>query len=399
MCLAADDRGIRAHGRQRLLRNRPGREPAAAAQGLGRRVRYPTSIACTRMLAQAQQEPRVITPDDPVVLERTRAELRGIVGRRVGWAAGGDRMDEAAGFRLPTPGAMLDLRMDDGAPIRVVRHGNPCGPRVVLSHGNGFASDSYFPFWRHLLERFDLALFDFRNCGRNPFHAAEPHDYPRFRDDMAAVHRAIADAWGRKPTAGVFHSMSAIAALLAIAEDVWLWDALVLFDPPVVPPEGNPLRDQLMAEGEMLRNAALIRANRFSDPDELAEVFRTLHRFRRLRKGVAELNARSVLRSDPASGAWQLCCPGPVEAGLYTEVATLPIWDEVGAPRRPLLIIAADPEPDDAAKTARCCALFCRTHGIEYGFVPSTSHLMQLEEPEQCVARFDAFLAAHGMAG
>ena len=39
--------------------------------------------------------------------------------------------------------------MDDGAPIRVVRHGNPSGPRVVLSHGNGFASDSYFPFWRH----------------------------------------------------------------------------------------------------------------------------------------------------------------------------------------------------------------------------------------------------------
>ena len=40
--------------------------------------------------------------------------------------------------------------MDDGAPIRVVRHGNPSGPRVVLGHGNGFASDSYFPFWRRM---------------------------------------------------------------------------------------------------------------------------------------------------------------------------------------------------------------------------------------------------------
>ena len=88
--------------------------------------------------------------------------------------------------------------MDDGAPIRVVRHGNPSGPRVVLSHGNGFASDSYFPFWRPMLDRFDLCLFDFRNCGRNPFHAAEPHDYRRFVRDNVAVHAAIEGEWGRE---------------------------------------------------------------------------------------------------------------------------------------------------------------------------------------------------------
>ena len=34
---------------------------------------------------------------------------------------------------LPEPTATLDLTMDDGAPIRLVRHGNPSGPRVVLS--------------------------------------------------------------------------------------------------------------------------------------------------------------------------------------------------------------------------------------------------------------------------
>ena len=193
------------------------------------------------------------------------------------------------------------------------------GPRVVLSHGNGFASDSYFPFWRHMLERFDLALFDFRNCGRNPSHAAEPHNYPRFARDNVAVHHAIAEAWGGKTTVGVFHSMSAIAALLAVIEGIWHWDALVLFDPPVMPPAGHPLRAPLLADGEILREAARIRQLRFSDPAELAEVFRTLHRFRRMRSGVAELNARSTLRFVPADGVWELCCPGPVEADLYIE--------------------------------------------------------------------------------
>ncbi len=300
---------------------------------------------------------------------------------------------ETVVFALPEPIATLDLTMDDGAPIRVVRHGNSSGPRVVLSHGNGFASDSYFPFWRLMLERFDLALFDIRNCGRNPFHAAEPHDYPRFARDNAAVHAAITKEWGGKTTIGVFHSMSAIAALLAVVDGDWHWDALVLFDPPVVPPEGNPQRGPLMTAGELLRDAAQIRQNRFRNPEELAEVFRFMPRFRRLRKGVAELNARSVLRFDPASGEWLLCCPGPVEADLYVEVAGLPIWRKPAPPARPLLIVGADPEAEDATKSGPCCKLFCETFGIDYAVVPDTSHLLQLEEPERCFALFSRFLA------
>ena len=305
---------------------------------------------------------------------------------------------ETAGFILPKPTAILDLAMDDGARIHVVRHGNSSGPRVVLSHGNGFASDSYFPFWQLMLARFDLALFDFRNCGRNPFHAGKPHHYPRFARDSAAVHGAIAKEWGGKTTIGVFHSMSAIAALLAVVDGIWHWDALVLFDPPVVPPEGNPLRASLVSEGEMLRDAALIRQDRFPDPDELVDVFRYLYRFRRLRKGVAELNARSTLRLDRNSGEWRLCCPGPLEAGLYTEVARLPIWRKPGPRAHPLLIVGSDPQTEYASKTAPCCKLFCETFGIDYAFVPDTTHLLQLEEPERCFALFDSFLADNGIS-
>ena len=300
-------------------------------------------------------------------------------------------------FVLPEPTATLDLAMDDGAPIRVVRHGNPSGPRVVLSHGNGFASDSYFPFWRLMLDRFDLALFDFRNCGRNPFHAAEPHHYRRFARDNVAVHDAIADAWGGKITVGVFHSMSAIAALLAVTDGIWHWDALVLFDPPIAPPKDHPLHGELLADGGVLRDAAMIRKNRFPDPDELADVFRYLHRFRRLRKGVPELNARSTLRFDPASGEWLLSCPGPVEAGLYVEVGELPIWRKPVGRGRSLMVVGADPEFDGASKTAPCCKLFCETFGIQYACVPDTSHLLQLEEPEQCFALVERFLNENGV--
>ena len=306
--------------------------------------------------------------------------------------SGADSRPVTDGFVLPEPLATLDLAMDDGAAIRVVRHGNPSGVRVVLSHGNGFASDSYFPFWQHMLERFDLALFDVRNCGRNPFHAAEPHHYPRFARDNTLVHGAIAREWGEKTTVGVFHSMTAIAALLDVVDGVWHWDALVLFDPPMVPPEENPLCGQLMSDGGALRDAALIRQNRFRHPEDLVEVYKYLHRFRRLREGVPELNARSVLHFDSQSEEWLLRCPGPVEAGLYTEVAELDIWRQPDPPDCPLLIIGADPTLKDASKTASCCKLFCETFGIDYAFVPDTSHLLQLEEPEQCFALFDRYL-------
>ena len=322
--------------------------------------------------------------------------------RMIDFAADQSRSDlelrrESIGFDLPEPGASLDLTMDDGAPIRVVRHGNPAGPRVVLSHGNGFASDSYFPFWRLMLERFDLTLFDFRNCGRNPFHASESHNYSRFVRDYAEVHGAISAEWGKKITIGVFHSMSAITALLATRDGTWHWDALLLFDPPVVPPEGSQLRGSFMTAAEMLRDSARARQNRYRNPEELADVFRYLNRFRRLRKWVAELNAHSILRFDPERGDWQLCCPGQIEANLYTEAAELPIWRKPGPHARPLMIVGSDPEPEDAWKTAACCKLFCETFGIDYAVMPDTSHLLQLEEPERCFALFSGFLADNGI--
>ncbi len=299
---------------------------------------------------------------------------------------------------MPPPAAVLDLTMDDGAPIRVVRHGNPTGPRVVLSHGNGFASDAYFPFWRLLLGRFDLVLFDFRNHGRNLFHGARGHGYPRFVRDCAAVHAAIVEAWGAKTTIGVFHSMSATTALLAVGEGIWHWNALVLFDPPVAPPEGHPLREAIAAEGDALARSARVRQDRFADPDRLADAIRALPRFRRLAEGAAELIAHSTLRRDPDSGEWRLCCPAPVEAGIYTEVVALPLWQKAGPPVRPLLMVGADPGTRDAPSTARCGEAFCREHGIRHTFIPDTGHLMQFEEPGRCHAVLETFLADNGIA-
>ena len=46
-------------------------------------------------------------------------------------------------WRLPEPRATVDTVMDDGTVIILRRHGNPSGPRLVLSHGCGLSADLY----------------------------------------------------------------------------------------------------------------------------------------------------------------------------------------------------------------------------------------------------------------
>ena len=68
-------------------------------------------------------------------------------------------------WELPTPLATAKARMYDGTVITLRRHGNPAGPRIVLSNGNGLAADLYYLFWSLLADRFDIVVHDLRSHG------------------------------------------------------------------------------------------------------------------------------------------------------------------------------------------------------------------------------------------
>ena len=70
-------------------------------------------------------------------------------------------------LQIPAPHLTFDVPLDDGARIRVRRHGNPEGVRLFLSHGNGYAINGYLPYWQHFLAAYDVIVFDFRNHGQN----------------------------------------------------------------------------------------------------------------------------------------------------------------------------------------------------------------------------------------
>jgi len=101
-------------------------------------------------------------------------------------------------LQIPTPHLTFDVPLDDGARIRVRRHGNPEGVRLFLSHGNGYAINGYLPYWQHFLDRFDLIIFDFRNHGENEPATPANHTYARLSRDLERVYQHVTAKLGKQ---------------------------------------------------------------------------------------------------------------------------------------------------------------------------------------------------------
>ena len=301
---------------------------------------------------------------------------------------------EAVGSRgrweVPEPLSTVDVRMDDGASIILRRHGNPDGTRLVLSHANGLSTDTYYPFWSLLADRFDLILYDFRNHGWNPVGDPEAHGIGTFIRDMERVVQAIDRHFGERPKIGVFHSMSAQVAVLHAARSGG-FSALVLFDPFICPPGCAPQHLRaLEATMGQLAEGARRRRETFASEEAFAERIRGAPAFERLVPGATDLLARTTLRRDDA--AYRLCCPRDYEAKIYQQGLRWATAVEIKKLPCPTKAIGSDPTvPHSFMPTVDLSELMV----LDYDFVPETTHLLQLEAPGVCVHFMLEFLAHH----
>ncbi|MET0866643.1 MAG: hypothetical protein ABWY35_00990 [Pseudorhodoplanes sp.] len=182
-------------------------------------------------------------------------------------------------FTVPPPLAVATLVMTDGAQIRLRRYGKAGATRLVLSHGNGLAINAYAPFWLPFTNDYDVVVFDMRNHGENPLHDEAHHGWESFYSDMEEIFHGIAAQFGQATTIGVFHSLSSLAALshaqrVAAAGLGKRWDALCLFDPPMMAPKSHALRPAGEADSEKMSSRASRRTAVFDSPEDLATQFR-----------------------------------------------------------------------------------------------------------------------------
>jgi pimeloyl-ACP methyl ester carboxylesterase len=289
------------------------------------------------------------------------------------------------------PTEILTLAMDDGAKIVIRRGGNPGGVRLFLSNGNGFAIDGYRVFWEPLLETFDVVLFDMRNHGRNEPCGADGHHYKQMAQDVGAVFRGVDRELGHKKSVGVFHSMSARAAMKHAVEMEHVWDALLLFDPPNVPPRGHEQFEAMRTFELRLVEWAVGRQDSFSSPAELHEIFASNRAQSRWTQQAREDMAKAILRPD-GTGRYMLSCRRELEASIYLAALTLDLWPAAKAFGGPVKLIGADPAAKGASPTASANRALALEGGYEYEAVPETGHLLQIERPETCREAVLSFL-------
>ena len=301
-------------------------------------------------------------------------------------------------FELPTPSDVFDVALDDGAKIRMRRHGNPKGGRILISHGNGFAVDAYFPYWRHFLDRFDLVAFDFRNHGQNVPVEPSNHTYPQLTRDLERAIQEVRSRLGQKQTIGIFHSMSARTAMKHAIEVAWRWDALLLFDPPDVPPMGHPQYASMEVFENRLTDFARKRRRTFASIEELTQEYLQSRATRNWVPGEHELMARSVLRKNPAGEGYVLVCAPENEASIYQQAMTLNLWPMAKEFGGPVKLIGADPTVKGAPASAAANQALGMEGDYDYSYVEGTGHLLQIERPEECVRITMEFLAKHGLA-
>ncbi len=286
--------------------------------------------------------------------------------------------------------------MRDGAEVRLRRYGNPLGPRLALSHGNGLAINSYAPFWLPLTSQFDIVVFDVRNHGENPRHEPERHRTDVIFEDFEEIFPAIQKHFGPAPTIGVFHSLSAIASLQHALRHGPRWTALALFDPPIHPRDGHPLQTDHIADTTRLIQRTNRRPRSYDLPEEFARQLARRPAFARLVPQGAMLLARHTLRPG-SDGRWELRNPRELEARIYRTQDDATLWLRMRDLTIPVILICGDPSLPEATSATRVGAAIHDEIGIEYVAIPGTTHFLQIERPQACRDALISFLRNHGL--
>ena len=298
-------------------------------------------------------------------------------------------------WELPDPLSVLEVRHDDGSVTYVRRHGRPEGPRLLLCHGNGLAIDFYYPFWSLLERDFELVVYDLRNHGWNPVGARAEHNFPNLVQDQEQVVEAVRAQYGDKPAVGVFHSLSALVALLSPALGTGRSGELAgwfLLDPPLYRP--GPEDPDFDEVAEKAAGMAQRRAHRFGKRSEFAELVSYMPLLFRAVPGASELMARTVLGESADGKGFELRCPRDYEAQIIAYVRTFAFLVNFGQLPCPTRVIGSDPTLPYAYLPT-----FDLSHigTIEYDFIPETTHFLLLEKPAECVAALREFLEDLGL--
>ena len=288
---------------------------------------------------------------------------------------------------LPEPLETLEVPVEADVVTTVRRHGNPDGPRLVLSHGAGLAVDFYYPFWTLLTDEFDVIVYDWRNHGWNALTPVERHNIPILVNDHDLIMEAIDRRFGAKPKVGVYHSISALIALLSPTMGS-AYAALVMYDPPLR--RANVTDEQFDAASMKITERTRRRTARFPSVEAYAAFLPIVSALHNFVPGAHELMARTTLRERADGEGYELRCPPEYEAKILDYARIFALAVDFDAMVCPLKVIGADPTlPYSYLPTLDLSDVAI----VHYDFLPDATHFLPIEKPEECAAMLREFLS------
>lgn len=276
------------------------------------------------------------------------------------------------------------ITLSDGARVAISRSGNAKGPRVLLSHGNGFAVGAFAALLSALEAEHNCFALDLRNHGCSPLHELAHHTHTRHVHDVGEVLDYIGTHYGDVPIHGVMHSISGVFSLGWCCQSPEAFATLTLMEPPLALPSMHELGSRQRDIQMNLGATTLRRKQRFDSPEEFVARYAARPAFTKLDSASMLAYARAILRPDDVFTAqsdepsWVLACPAQFESALYIGNIDHGDFDRLPRLNVPVQILASDAD-DLRANIAKALA-----HQGRFGFerIPDSTHLMPLECPQ-----------------
>ena len=211
--------------------------------------------------------------------------------------------------------------------------GDRAGDDVLFVHATGFHARCWDATIRELGSAFHCLALDMRGHGRSD--NVGPYEWSTFGADVVA----FAEAMELLSSIGVGHSMGGHSLTQAAAQRPERFQALVLVDPVIMPPEAyvNWERDRPFADAS--EHPVARRRNEWSSAAEMFNRFRSRHPFNLWREDV--LHDYCEYGIVPTNNGFELGCPPVVEASIYMGSASCQIAEAIKAVQHPVSVMRA----------------------------------------------------------
>lgn len=277
------------------------------------------------------------------------------------------------------------------------------GPALLWGHANGFAAGCYAKVLSALARTADVFAFDAAGHGGSD---ATEHDLPAFctadalASDVEAVVRATRTWSGQARIRYGAHSLCGAAMLHLATAHRARFEALdlvglMLFEPPLFPPEGHALRSA--ADESQIKRLARTSARRAEfpgGPDEFAAYLAQREMFADFPPDVLADHARATLR--PAGATWRLACAPAMEAEFFRTFKRVPLFLRLAEYRAPppIYFVAGDiarAKPRGDWVTGIMDDAAARTPGASLAVIEGRSHMMIFEDFYRSLKLLDYF--------